>query len=289
MQAPVVDELEKMLASRRVESEAQAQEAARAASEFADHLLNPAERIAFAQPTRPRHKAWIVGTITAAVLLIAGGSIGAWSLRAAESETLPSSPVVPAPPPWAIPSSPVSNPLEMLAALPLRRVRTKELFPLTLPASVRRTAELRRRMTEGSMGAPAAARRAEVGEAAMPELSSAPLAEEPNAAMSLVGRGNANVPPPPVTKESKLEALQLISAIKPVYPPMARRMGTQGEVILHALVDETGKVTEMKVISGPPLLHQAARDALQQWKYAPARLNGKPVATHTAVSIKFQL
>jgi protein TonB len=45
----------------------------------------------------------------------------------------------------------------------------------------------------------------------------------------------------------------------------------------------------MKVVSGPTLLQQAATDALKQWKYQPATLDGKPVAMHLTVTIQFRL
>jgi protein TonB len=45
----------------------------------------------------------------------------------------------------------------------------------------------------------------------------------------------------------------------------------------------------MKVISGPALLHQAAMDALRQWKYQPATLNGQPMAMHLTVTVQFKL
>jgi protein TonB len=53
------------------------------------------------------------------------------------------------------------------------------------------------------------------------------------------------------------------------------------------VVDETGKVTDMKVLSGNPVLRKAAMDGLRSWRYEPARLNGKPTATHIQVRINF--
>ena len=56
-----------------------------------------------------------------------------------------------------------------------------------------------------------------------------------------------------------------------------------------ALIGENGHVSAMKVISGPALLHQAAMDALRQWKYQPATLNGQPMAMHLTVTVQFKL
>jgi len=61
----------------------------------------------------------------------------------------------------------------------------------------------------------------------------------------------------------------------------------EGVVVIDALVDATGKVTDMRVISGFPRLTQAAMDALRTWKYEPARLDGQPIAMHMKVRITF--
>jgi periplasmic protein TonB len=66
-------------------------------------------------------------------------------------------------------------------------------------------------------------------------------------------------------------------------------MGLQGEVTIDALIDSTGRVAAMKPLSGPVALQQAAMDALRQWKYEPARLDGQPASTHLTVTMKFHL
>jgi protein TonB len=58
---------------------------------------------------------------------------------------------------------------------------------------------------------------------------------------------------------------------------------------VDALIDANGNVTELKVISGPPILRQPAMDAVRQWKYDPARLNGQPVALHLGVTVRFRV
>jgi protein TonB len=62
-----------------------------------------------------------------------------------------------------------------------------------------------------------------------------------------------------------------------------------GFVLIDAVVDETGKVTDMKVISGNPVLRQAAMEGLRRWKYEPARLNGQPTTAHVQVRMDFNL
>ena len=82
---------------------------------------------------------------------------------------------------------------------------------------------------------------------------------------------------------------KLISSVPPVYPALAKNQHVSGNVTVDALIDANGRVTTMKVVSGPTLLQQAAMDALKQWKYQPASLDGKPVAMHLTVTIQFRL
>ena len=75
----------------------------------------------------------------------------------------------------------------------------------------------------------------------------------------------------------------------PSYPVLAKNQHVAGDVRVDALIDASGRVTTMKVVSGPTLLHQAAMDALRQWKYQPATLNGNTVPMHLTVTIQFRL
>jgi general secretion pathway protein A len=84
-----------------------------------------------------------------------------------------------------------------------------------------------------------------------------------------------------------LQALRLISSPPPAYPIASRSGGIQGVVVIDALVDATGKVKDMKVISGPTALIKPAMDALRTWKYEPARLDDQPIEVHTTVKINF--
>jgi len=82
---------------------------------------------------------------------------------------------------------------------------------------------------------------------------------------------------------------KMISSVPPVYPSLARSQHISGDVNVDALIDVNGRVTSMKVISGPTLLHQAAMEALRQWKYRPATLDGKPVPMHLTITLRFRV
>jgi protein TonB len=77
--------------------------------------------------------------------------------------------------------------------------------------------------------------------------------------------------------------------VSPVYPSLARNQHVGGDVKIDALIDANGRVTSMNVLSGPTLLHQAAMDALRQWKYQPATLDGKSIPMHLTITIQFRL
>jgi protein TonB len=58
---------------------------------------------------------------------------------------------------------------------------------------------------------------------------------------------------------------------------------------VDALVDTTGKVDAVRILSGPLLLQRAAADAIRQWKYAPGMLDGTPTPMHVTVVMKFRI
>jgi TonB family protein len=103
------------------------------------------------------------------------------------------------------------------------------------------------------------------------------------------GSNQPAAPAAPVLVGGDVKPARLISSAAPVYPALARNQHIAGDVRVDALIDATGRVTTMKVVSGPSLLHQAAMDALRQWKYQAATLDGKPTAMHLTVTIQFRL
>jgi TonB family protein len=89
-------------------------------------------------------------------------------------------------------------------------------------------------------------------------------------------------------------APNLISAPKPVYPPFARENQVQGLVILQGVIGKDGTVLSLQPDttdqgSGNPGLIAAAMDAVRQWRYSPAMLNGTPVDFPTTITVDFRL
>jgi protein TonB len=81
----------------------------------------------------------------------------------------------------------------------------------------------------------------------------------------------------------------LIASPKPPYPPLARQARIQGTVKLEAVISKEGTIENLTVVSGHPLLIQAALDAVKQWRYRPTMLNGVAVEVVTTIDVNFTL
>jgi protein TonB len=126
---------------------------------------------------------------------------------------------------------------------------------------------------------------------------------------SILGTGNgtrwnslfsqAKPEPPPASPQSGgpsrikvggiVQQAKLLQMVRPIYPPLAREARIQGTVVLAAVIGTDGTVRELHYISGPPLLVQAAMEAVRQWLYKPTRLNGRPVTVETTIKVIFTL
>jgi periplasmic protein TonB len=100
---------------------------------------------------------------------------------------------------------------------------------------------------------------------------------------------NQKEPAAPITVGGEVKPAKLLSSVPPGYPQMARTQRVSGDVTIDASIDAAGRVSATRVISGPTLLHQAAIDAVKQWKYQPATLNGQATAMHLTVTVQFRL
>lgn len=103
-------------------------------------------------------------------------------------------------------------------------------------------------------------------------------------------------PGPVVQQEKKgpirISATELSAPIYrtlPVYSPIAKASGTQGTVVLQATISKVGTIENLRVVSGSPMLQQAALDAVKQWRYRPYRLDGEAVEVETTINVVFTL
>lgn len=82
---------------------------------------------------------------------------------------------------------------------------------------------------------------------------------------------------------------RIVRKVNPVYPLAAVRRRIQGSVTFSALIGKDGRVERLRVISGHPLLIDAAQEAAKQWVYVPATVGGVPVRVLTRIRIQFAL
>jgi len=111
----------------------------------------------------------------------------------------------------------------------------------------------------------------------------------------ILGDTGPSAPPPPKQTPQRIrlggnvQQAKLVSQPMPVYPPLARQARIQGNVVLHAIISKDGRVEQLSVISGHPLLIQSALDAVRQWRYQPTTLNGDAVEVDTTITVTFTM
>lgn len=96
-------------------------------------------------------------------------------------------------------------------------------------------------------------------------------------------------PHPPQRLHQGIQAPRKVVDAAPKYPALAREGHVDGIVILDVIIDEAGNVTSTRVLKSVTLLDQAAIDAVRQWKFTPARLNGEAIPIVMTVTVAFRL
>jgi len=98
-------------------------------------------------------------------------------------------------------------------------------------------------------------------------------------------------PPQPTTMKISGGVLEgmLISKTPPAYPTIARTAGIAGTVMLAASISKEGTIENLRVVSGHPMLTQAAMNAVKTWRYRPYLLNGQPVEVETTINVVFAM
>jgi TonB family protein len=82
---------------------------------------------------------------------------------------------------------------------------------------------------------------------------------------------------------------RLLKRISPDYPQQARTQRIEGRVILSAMVNEDGSVSDVKVVQGPTVLAESAVAAVARWRFQPFLLNGKPIRRETEIKVDYKL
>lgn len=123
---------------------------------------------------------------------------------------------------------------------------------------------------------------------ATPAVAAQPVAAAPAAQSALPA------PPAPSTEASVVEArfdAAYLNNPKPAYPPLARRLGEQGQVLLRAYVSADGRPEqiELRRSSGSARLDAAAQETVRRWRFVPARRGDAAIAAWVLIPINFRL
>ena len=120
-------------------------------------------------------------------------------------------------------------------------------------------------------------------------------AGDPNGIPYSLGKSSSSlpVPPPPAVahppRVSHMMEGNLIRRVQPDYPPIARSARIQGQVVLAAIISKEGRIENLRVLAGHPMLVRAALEAVSQWRYRPYILNSEPVEVETQITVNFSL
>lgn len=133
--------------------------------------------------------------------------------------------------------------------------------------------------------------------AAAPETAPAPAPDQ-NTQVAKTETNAEPAPAPPTSSDTPAErvvvpanvtAASIVTQTRPEYPPQARAKRIQGEVVLHAIIDKEGKISEAQILSGDDTLAQSAVESVRQWRYKPMLVDGEPKEVDTIITVKFSL
>lgn len=96
-------------------------------------------------------------------------------------------------------------------------------------------------------------------------------------------------PPQRIRVGGNVQQSNLIHKVAPVYPAEAKAAGIEGLVRFEVVLSKEGEVASLQLVTGDPQLADAARRAVEQWRYKPTLLNGSPVEVMTVIDVKFEL
>ncbi len=193
------------------------------------------------------------------------------------------------PPPPPPPPPPAAAPPKVVKVIPRQMETDKLMIPKVIPKEIKQINEEEAPPSAGmgvAGGVPGGVSGGAVGGVLGGILGGIPSAAPP--------------PPPPPKKEApkqtgpvtvggRVQAAKLIKNPQPVYPQIARQARISGTVELAAIIGEDGKIQELHVVSGHPLLRAAAMDAVRQWVYQPTLLNEQAVKVSTTIDVIFTL
>jgi TonB family protein len=188
----------------------------------------------------------------------------------------------------------VATPID---AAPVARRESPER--LALRAASRKPRASKPKFPVAALSRPTSPRRALMNDGLDNESASVPATSSSDAntgSLPIAGlASSAPLPAPPASTlpqpqpEKLLAPSYLLYRVEPTYPREAEERHIEGAVRMRALIGKDGRVLKVELVSGPPLLVEAAMNAARDWRYIPAILNGQPVETKEDISIDFRL
>ncbi len=185
------------------------------------------------------------------------------------------------------PQPPTSTIVETSTSSTPTRVPSRVFIPTSIPKGSPRVSEVTLDLGPSSIDIPGISVPEGIPMADTPGIATIIGTPAPPIARTVVTQ------PPEITKPLRISggvlAAKLITQIVPKYPTLARQTRVSGTVRLLGVIARDGSVRDLRVLDGPPLLRQAALDAVRQWMYAPTLLGGQPVEVEAPIEVHFQL
>jgi periplasmic protein TonB len=211
------------------------------------------------------------------------------------TETLPSTQLtsflVAPPPPPPPPPPPAAAPMKVVKVIPRQFDAGRLMAPKTIPKEILMLKEDDDAPVAGGGvgvvgGVPGGMPGGSVGGVLGSIISSAAAAAPPPPPVAKVERPAA---PQRIPVGGNVQEAKLLKKPLPVYPSIARTARIQGTVVFNAIIGTDGRIQNLTLVQGPPLLVGAAQAAVTQWVYKPTLLNGEPVEVMTQISVNFTL
>jgi protein TonB len=186
-----------------------------------------------------------------------------------------------APTPVQQPVPPTPQPVPKVVEKPVPKVVEKPTPVVKKPSPPKPAPVPRPEPTEKSISTPAPP----------PAVAAAPAAPEPQAAPAQVAPAAPPAPPAAPAPPKTVSGVEYIQPPQPDYPPIAKRMGEEGKVMLRVLVSDRGRPEKVDVqkSSGFARLDEAARQAAMRAMFKPHLEDGKPVAVYALIPINFSI
>ena len=193
------------------------------------------------------------------------------------------------PPPPPPPPPPAAAPPKTVKVVPRVMATDKLMVPKVIPKEIKQIEDEAPAPSMGVMGGVAGG----VPGGSMGGVLGGILGGVPSAAPPPPPPKKKEAPPPPrpsiIPVGGRVQNAKLIRQPQPIYPQIAKSARISGTVELSAIIGEDGHIQQLTVVSGHPLLRQAALDAVKQWVYQPTLLNEQPVKVSTTIDVIFSL